>query len=748
MSHTPPPNSIPTSTQPEGSEPAVGPAAVSPAVEFTPADDARRLAKALSIPASSVLSTIALIDDGNTVPFIARYRKEATGGLDEVEIRAVADGLEHLRTLDARRATVMAAIAEQGKLTEALRSAILSAETRTALEDIYQPYKQKRRTRAQIAREKGLEELAALILRQVVTPKGPTELAATFVGDAVPSVDEALAGARDIVAESIADDPYVRGETRRRALSFAGVEAGRKEGAQDERGVFKTYYEFDGRVDRLQPHQILALNRGEDEGVLRFKVNVQERDWRSAVGERYRADARSPLAGALEAAIDDAASRLLLPAIERDVRRTLTEKAEAHAIDVFARNLQGLLLQAPLAGHTVLGLDPAFRSGCKLAVVDATGRLAATAKIYPHPPQNQREQATSTLIDLIRRYGVTIVAVGNGTASRESERLVADVLRGLDGVKYVVVSEAGASVYSASTLARAELPGLDVSERGAVSIARRLQDPLAELVKIDPQSIGVGLYQHDVDQKSLAHSVDGVVETVVNHVGVDVNTASPALLMRVAGIGPKLSEAIVAHRDSGGPFEKRTELKAVSGLGPKAFEQSAGFLRISDGKEPLDASAIHPESYRAAKALLKRAKLTPSSEPEARREPLEALISSIGAKPLAAELGVGVPTLKDIVEQLVRPGRDPREDAPAPLLREEVLSISDLTVGMQLNGTVRNVVDFGAFVDLGVEHDGLLHRTALPRGMRLGVGDVISVEVIRIEPERRRIGLGWVEDAE
>ncbi len=716
-------------------------------VAFTPADDSSRLARALHLAPTKVSATIALIDDGNTVPFIARYRKEATGGLDEVEIRAVADALLALRALDARRTTVLAAIAEQGQLTQALRDAIVSAETRTDLEDIYLPYKQKRRTRAQIARENGLADLADLILRQTLTRHSPGEIAAPFVGEAVPTIEEALAGARDIVAEAVADDPAVRSETRRRALAFAGVDAVRKEGATDERGVYKTYYDFHGRVEHLRPHQVLALNRAESEGVIRLKVNVSERDWRSAVGARFRVDPRSALAGELETAIDDAASRLLLPAIERDVRRALTEKAEAHAIEVFASNLRSLLLQAPLSGRTVLGLDPAFRTGCKLAVVDATGRLKATAKIYPHPPQNQRAEAMSMLRDLISRHNVAIIAIGNGTASRESERLVADVVRDLVGVKYVVVSEAGASVYSASPLARAELPDLDVTERGAVSIARRLQDPLAELVKIDPQSIGVGLYQHDVDQNSLAHSVNGVVESVVNRVGVDVNTASPALLARVAGIGPKLSESIVAQRNAEGPFTRRTKLKSVAGLGPKAFEQSAGFLRIRSGEDPLDASSIHPESYTAAKALLKRAGLSTSAAPNARREPLETLVAAEGVEALAASLSVGVPTLVDIVEQLVRPGRDPREDAPAPLLRDDVLSMAGLTVGIELSGTVRNVVDFGAFIDIGVEQDGLLHRTAMPPGLRLGVGDVVTVEVVRIEHERGRIGLGWVGES-
>jgi len=780
MPPTPPTSPSRTPSQSHSTpQPSAAPQSIQstlPTLTFTPADDTARLSRTLSLSAAGVASTITLLDDGNTVPFIARYRKEATGGLDEVEIRAVADALETLRALDARRTTVLAAIAEQGRLTTELRDAIASAETRTALEDLYLPYKQKRRTRAQIARERGLADLANLILRQPITKKSPETLAAPFVrGEtagaqaaltggrtiaAVTSAEDALAGARDIVAETIADDPAVRGETRRRALAFAVLDAVLKPGAADERGVYTTYYDFHGRVDHIRPHQVLAINRAEQEGVLRVKITVPERDWRSAIGAHYRPNPRSPLAGELTAATDDAAARLLLPAIERDIRRALGERAEAHAIDVFGRNLRSLLLQAPLAGHTVLGLDPAYRTGCKLAIVDPTGRLTATAKIYPHPPQSQRTEAMSTLRDLIRRHGVTIVAIGNGTASRESERLVADVLRDLDGVRYVVVSEAGASVYSASPLARAELPKLDVTERGAVSIARRLQDPLAELVKIDPQSIGVGLYQHDVDQKALDHALDGVVESVVNRVGVDVNTASPALLARVAGIGPKLSESIVAHRDTNGPFARRTGLMRVAGLGAKAFEQSAGFLRIRAGDtrvadpqdtpvaDPLDATAIHPESYGAARALLDLAGLSPATAPDARREPLDALVAAEGLEALADRLGIGVPTLVDIVEQLVRPGRDPRDDAPPPLLRDDVLTMADLHVGMRLSGTVRNVVDFGAFVDIGVEQDGLMHKSAMPPGLTIGAGDVVTVEVMRVECDRGRIGLGWVADTE
>ncbi|MFL7811210.1 MAG: helix-hairpin-helix domain-containing protein, partial [Anaerolineae bacterium] len=491
---------------------------------------------------------------------------------------------------------------------------------------------------------------------------------------------------------------------------------------------------------------------GEAENALRVRVEIATRDWRSAVGAVFPPDPKSPLVQQLLLAAEDGAQRLLLPAIERDVRRALTETAEAHAIAVFATNLRALLGRPPLAGHTVMGIDPGYRTGCKVAVVDFTGKVLDTATIYPHEPQKRWDEAKRTLAELSAKHAITLIAIGNGTASRETESLVAELISDLQSpltsLHYLITSEAGASVYSASPLARAELPDLDVSMRGAVSIARRVQDPLAELVKIDPQSIGVGMYQHDVNQTELAESLDGVVESVVNQVGVDLNTASPALLTYVAGVGPKLAERIVAHRDEHGPFPSRATLSDVPGLGPKTFEQAAGFLRVREGSNPLDGSAIHPESYAVAEAVLARAGLSPETPPANRETPLTALRKQQPLEELAAELGTGVPTLADIFEQLVRPDRDPRQDAPAPILRSDVLKMEDLQPGMQLKGTVRNVVDFGAFVDVGVKSDGLLHRSQIPRETSLQVGDVIEVEILSVEPERGRIGLGWTEESE
>jgi uncharacterized protein len=511
------------------------------------------------------------------------------------------------------------------------------------------------------------------------------------------------------------------------------------------RALFETYYAFEQPLGRLRPYQVLAINRGEAEKILRVGVAVPERDWRAAIGRHFRPDPRSPLADHLALAIDDAAARLLLPAIERDVRTELREGAERHAIGVFATNLRGLLTSPPLAGQTVLGLDPGFRTGCKVAVVDPTGKVLATDTIYPHEPQRRGEEALRALAALVARHGVTLVAIGNGTASRETEATVAELIRREAGreLRYLIVSEAGASVYSASPLARAELPDLDVSLRGAVSIARRAQDPLPELIKIDPRAIGVGLYQHDVDGPELVGALGSVVESVVNGVGVELNTASPALLTHVAGIGPKLAERIVAYRDANGPFPNRAALRKVIGLGPKAFEQAAGFLRVRGGDTPLDASAIHPESYGAATATLRRAGLTVATPPAERRAPLDSLVAQVPLPALAAELGTGEPTLRDILDQLVRPGRDPRADLPPPILRQDVLSLDDLQVGMRLSGTVRNVVDFGAFVDIGVKEAGLLHRTQTPRGTTLRVGQIIDVVILRVERERGRIGLGW-----
>jgi len=706
-------------------------------------DLARVLAERLGVRPTQVASTIELLDAGNTVPFIARYRKEVTGGLDDEQLRHLEEGLTGLRALEHRRAAVLESVDKQGKLTPDLRRQFEEASTLTALEDLYLPYRPKRRTRAQVAREKGLEPLAAQVLAQRPGGPPPEGEAQRFLNAEVGSVEEALAGARDIVAETVSDDSRVRGPLREKAVRWGVIGSKRASKGEDPKGIYQTYYEFNMSVERIRPHQVLALNRGEAEGVLRADLEIPERDWRESIEGVYRADRRSPWAGHLALAAEDAARRLLLPAIERDVRRHLTEQAEGQAIGVFAQNLRSLLSGPPLAGHTVIGLDPGFRTGCKVAVVDPTGRVLQTATIYPHPPQNQRREALDTLRRLVAGHGATLVAIGNGTASRETESLVAELLRQTRDIHYVMVNEAGASIYSASALAREELPGMDVTLRGAVSIARRLQDPLAELVKIEPKSIGVGMYQHDVNQTQLAQTLERVVEDVVNRVGVDVNTASPALLTHVAGLGPKLARSLVDYRDQNGPFARRKDLRKVPGLGPRSFEQAAGFLRIRGGKDPLDATAIHPESYPVAEAVLKRAGLTPKSSLTQRASALEALRRQSSVADLARDLGTGQPTLADILEQLVRPGRDPREDLPAPLLRSDVLAMEDLKPGLRLHGTVRNVVDFGAFIDIGVKQDGLLHSSQVPRGRVLSAGDVVEVTILKVESERGRISLGW-----
>ncbi|MEE8391472.1 MAG: Tex family protein, partial [Anaerolineae bacterium] len=645
---------------------------------------AQQITKQLNLRPEQVTATIELLDADNTLPFIARYRKEVTGGLDEEQIRQLKALLTKLRTLDERRQTIIATIEAQGKLTPELHQRLLAAETRTVLEDLYQPYKPKRRTRASIAREKGLQGLADLILRQERTSRTRAQIAAPFLTDNVPTVKDALAGARDIVAETISDHAQVRQTTREKALQWGTLYAEKTAKADDPRGVYEIYYDFEQRVNRLRPHQALAINRGEADKILRVRVDVPERDWQTAINTHFRPNRNSPLAGQLVLAADDAAQRLLLPAIGRDVRHILAEQSEIHAISVFANNLRALLNQPPLAGHTVMGIDPGFRTGCKVTIVDPTGKVLDTATIYPHPPQKRQDAAQKTLTTLVVRHAVTLIAIGNGTASRETEQLVAELIHTrfshpkspVSDLRYLIVSEAGASVYSASPLARAELPDMDVSMRGAVSIARRVQDPLAELVKIDPQSIGVGMYQHDVDQGQLDEALAGIVESVVNRVGVDVNTASPALLAHVAGIGPKLASRIVAHRDANGPFRSRAALGKVPGLGPKTFEQAAGFLRIRDGDDPLDASAIHPESYAIAQAMLERAGLTIQTKPAQREAALLKLQEHLST--LADELETGIPTLTDILEQLIRPGRDPRQDLPAPILRSDVLTMDDL----------------------------------------------------------------------
>jgi uncharacterized protein len=706
-----------------------------------------QIARELHVKAAQVDSAIDLLDAGNTLPFIARYRKEVTGSLDDDQLLQIHNLLARLRSLDDRRQTILNSINEQGQMTPELKQKIEAANSLTDLEDLYQPYKPKRHTRASTARDKGLEPLAQLILKQKQTSQSPESLAEKFLNDEVLTVEDALAGARDIAAEVISDHAKVRQRVREKAWKWGLLVSEKIRDAQDKRGVYTLYYDYDYSVDRLRPHQVLAVNRGEAEKILRVHVDIPERDCLLSIQSVFRPDPRqSTLAEQLELATKDTAKRLLIPAIERDLRRTLTEQAETHAIEVFANNIRGLLTQPPLLGHVVMGVDPAYRTGCKIAIVDATGKVLETVTIYPHQPQNHRDDALKTLARLVDRYDVSLIAIGNGTASRETEKLVAELTSRLQRVHYLVVDEAGASVYSASKLAREELSDLDVTLRGAVSIARRVQDPLAELVKIDPKAIGVGLYQHDVNQKQLAETLNQVVELVVNQVGVDVNTASPALLTYVAGIGPKLAERIVAHRDEHGPFLNRESLINVHGLGTKAFEQAAGFLRVRNGENLLDATAIHPESYSVATAVLQRANLTPDTPPTEREPALKALRQQTHLDQLARELNTGVPTLKDILEQLIRPGRDPREDMPAPILRSDVLSMTDLQAGMTLKGTVRNVVDFGSFIDIGVKQDGLLHRSRIPRDEQLSVGDIVQVEILGVDHERERISLGWPQE--
>lgn len=713
----------------------------------TKAQYAQSIASMLGVQTGQISAVIDLLDEGSTIPFIARYRKEKTGSLDEEQLRRAQEAIERLRTLDERRDAILASIEEQGKLTEDLRAQLEAAEMLSTLEDLYQPYRPKRRTRAMIARERGLEGLAEMILKQPRDGTTPEEAARDYLTDEVPSVEDALAGARDIVAETISDHAEVRGQTRLKALQFGVLTAEKIPDSGDPWAVYEVYYAFESRVDRLRPHQVLAMDRGETEKILRVKISVPERDWQIAVLAYFRADTRSPFHPQFILAMQDGADRLLLPAIERDVRRQLTETAQSHAIRVFASNLKALLLQPPLAGQVVLGIDPGFRTGCKVAVVDPQGKLLDTGTIYPHEPQNRLEESLKVLAALVEKYHVTLITIGNGTASRETEALAARLIRSLPHVRYLIVNEAGASVYSASPLARAELPGLDVSLRGAVSIARRAQDPMAELVKIDPKSIGVGMYQHDVDQTQLGKALESVVEEVVNRVGVDLNSASPALLTHISGIGPKLAERIVAYRDEHGVFRKREDLRKVSGLGPKSFEQCAGFLRIRNGDQPLDASAIHPESYPVAARVMDLAGFDFLASMDERQKQITELLSAGSMAELADMVGCGVPTLQDILEQLVRPGRDPRSDLPLPILRSDVLKMEDLVVGLQMKGTIRNVVDFGAFVDIGVKQDGLLHRTQIPAGTVLQPGDIIQVEILKVEIDRGRISLAWVGNA-
>jgi uncharacterized protein len=706
------------------------------------------IATELSISLRQVQSASALLDDDNTVPFIARYRKEMTGGLDEEQLRVIAQRLTYLRQLGERKGAVLRSIDEQGKLTRELQTALEAATTLQQVEDLYRPYKPRRRTRATMARERGLEPLAELILAQPTDVTDHDRLAQPFLTDKVPLADDAFSGARDIIAEIVTDDAEVRERARELARREAYVRVSLADQSRDERGVYRHYYEFVDRAQRLKPHQVLAINRGEKDGILKVTLEAPDEEQLAIITQKYRPIRASILADDLWSAIEDGYQRLLSPSIERDVRRELGEAADRHAIDVFATNLRALLLQPPLREMTVMGIDPGYRTGCKVALVDATGKYLASTTIYPHEPQRKWDEAQATLQAMVAHASVDVIAIGNGTASRETEQLVAELIGAIrkpPRPRYVIVNEAGASVYSASRLARDELPDLDVSMRGAVSIARRLQDPLSELVKIDPKSIGVGLYQHDVNQNALDETLDGVVESAVNSVGVDVNTASPALMRYVSGFGPKTAKALVIRRDERGPYDKLQSLLQVSGIGPKTFEQAAGFMRIRKGQEPLDNTPIHPESYPVVDRLFALMDMSGDEADLARR--ISALRQEYPLRELAQLLDVGEPTLADILDALVRPGRDPRDDLPKPLLRSDVLSIEDLEPGMRLTGTVRNVVDFGAFVDVGVKQDGLVHISRMadhyvqdPYSV-VRVGDVVDVTVLEVDLDRGRIAL-------
>ena len=706
----------------------------------------KKIAEELAVKLWQVDAAVALIDEGNTIPFISRYRKEATGALNDEQLRTLDERLKYLRNLEEKKEQVLATIEEQGKLTEELKAQILAAETLVVVEDLYRPYRPKRRTRAIIAREKGLEGLANIISLQM-TEKTLEEEAAAYVSaeKGVESVKDAIAGAMDIIAENISDEADYRIRIRKMTFDAGRITSVAKD--PEAKTVYEMYYQFEEPVKKIAGHRILALNRAEDEKVLTVKVEAPENDILSYLEQQVITRDNPNTTETLKAIIADSYSRLIGPAIEREIRNELTEKAEDGAISVFGKNLEQLLLQPPIAGQVVLGWDPAFRTGCKLAVVDATGKVLDTVVIYPTAPQNKVEEAKKILKNLIAKYKITLISVGNGTASRESELVIVDLLKELKTpVQYVIVNEAGASVYSASKLATEEFPNFDVGQRSAASIARRLQDPLAELVKIDPKSIGVGQYQHDMNQKKLNESLTAVVEDCVNKVGVDLNTASASLLEYISGISKTLAKNIVAYREANGRFQDRRELLKVSKLGPKAFEQCAGFMRITGGKNPLDATSVHPESYVAAEKLITSLGYT---EEDIVKGGLKGITKKVrDGKKLAEELGVGEITLEDILKELEKPARDPRDEMPKPILRSDVLEMKDLKSGMILKGTVRNVIDFGVFVDIGVHQDGLVHISQLTDKKFVkhplevvSVGDVVEVKVMSVDLEKKRIQL-------
>ncbi|GHI01341.1 RNA-binding transcriptional accessory protein [Neobacillus kokaensis] len=708
-----------------------------------------RIAAEQGISPKQVKSVISLTNEGNTVPFIARYRKEMTGALDEVQIRNILERWQYIQNLEQRKDEVLRIIAEQGKLTEELQQAIVKAEKLQEVEDLYRPYKQKRRTKATVAKEKGLEPLAEWLL--IFSNENPEEKAKEFLSEEkeVLTVDDAIAGAKDIIAEMVSDDADGRKWIRHETYKSGGVVSVVKDADQDEKNVYEMYYEYEEPVSKIVPHRILALNRGEKEGILRVSIKMNADLILSYLAKKWVKKEHVPAGQIVIEAIEDGYKRLIQPSIEREIRNELTEKAEEQAIHIFSENLKNLLLQPPLKGKMVLGVDPAYRTGCKLAVVDETGKVLKIDVIYPHPPVAKTKEARDKFIKILRDYKVEMCAIGNGTASRETEQFVADILKEMDQeIFYLIVNEAGASVYSASDLAREEFPNFQVEERSAVSIARRLQDPLAELVKIDPKSVGVGQYQHDVSQKRLSESLHFVVETAVNQVGVNVNTASASLLQYVAGLTKTAANNVVKMREEEGKFTSRAQLKKVPRLGAKTYEQAIGFLRVLDGKQPLDRTGIHPENYDEVKKLLTNLGFNAN---HLGTEELKKALSGLDLKVVSEELGIGTLTLKDIVDALMRPERDPRDDLPRPLLKKDVLKLEDLKSGMELQGTVRNVVDFGAFVDIGVKQDGLVHISKLSNHFVkhpmdiVSVGDVVTVWVDSVDMKKGRVALTMLQ---
>lgn len=708
-------------------------------------DITAKIAEELDIKKYQAEAAVKLIDEGNTIPFIARYRKEATGALNDEILRNLYDRLNYLRNLEERKETVLASIEEQGKLTEELRGQILAAETMVAVEDLYRPYKPKRRTRATIAKEKGLEGLANIISLQMTETPLLVE-AAKFVDveKGVETPEDAIAGAMDIIAEAISDEADYRSRIRDMTVKKGRLLSVAKD--QEAESVYEMYYAFDEPVAKLAGHRILAINRGENEKFLTVRIEAPVEDILRFLERKVIVRDNKETTPVLKDVIADAYERLIAPAIEREIRSDLTERAEDGAIRVFGKNLEQLLMQPPIAGQVVLGWDPAFRTGCKLAVVDPTGKVLDTTVIYPTAPQNKVEEAKTVLKKLISKYRITLISLGNGTASRESEQVIVELLKEIPvKVQYIIVNEAGASVYSASKLATEEFPKFDVGQRSAASMARRLQDPLAELVKIDPKSIGVGQYQHDMNQKKLSEALGGVVEDCVNKVGVDLNTASASLLEYISGITKAVAKNIVIYREENGRFVSRSQLLKVAKLGPKAYEQCAGFMRINGGKNPLDATGVHPESYDATKKLLQELGYTLEDVTNRRVEGISKKIANYDA--MAEELGIGALTLQDIVKELEKPARDPREDMPKPILRSDVLEMKDLTPGMVLKGTVRNVIDFGAFVDIGVHQDGLVHISQMSEKFIkhplevVSVGDIVEVKVMSVDLKKQRIQL-------